>query len=72
MTIQILKNSRGKWYWRIRAANHRILAHSEAYSSLRKASDAAKSVIVNMGAGAVRIRIIRSGGAIRWINYRVC
>ena len=31
--VEVLKNKRGKWYWRLKSnANGRILAHSEDYS----------------------------------------
>jgi len=30
--IDVLQNKKGKWFWRIKAKNSKILAHSEAYS----------------------------------------
>lgn len=35
----------GKWYWRIKASNGRIIAHSETYSSKFKAEQTIASLI---------------------------
>lgn len=39
---------RGQWHWRIVHKNGQILAHSEKYSSKRKAMQTAKAVMLNM------------------------
>lgn len=44
--IEILKKSKS-WYWRMKARNGRILAHSETYSSKQKAEKSAKIVSNN-------------------------
>lgn len=36
MYVQPFQDSARKWRFRVRAKNHRILAHSEAYSSFSK------------------------------------
>jgi len=33
MKIEMLKNKKSKWFWRIKANNGKILAHSESYNS---------------------------------------
>lgn len=42
--IEVTKNKWGNWFWRIKAGNNRILAHSEEYSSMGKALKTACSV----------------------------
>jgi len=44
MWIEILKNKNGKWFWRIKADNGKILAHSEAYASKRNCQKTAEMV----------------------------
>jgi uncharacterized protein YegP (UPF0339 family) len=41
LIIEVLQGKSGSWYWRIKASNGRILAHSETYSSRRKATGTA-------------------------------
>lgn len=43
MKIQVLKNKAGKWFWRIKARNGKILAHSETYSSKQAALKTAQN-----------------------------
>lgn len=42
--IELFKDSDAAWRWRLRAANHEILAVSEAYSSRGKAEQTAKLI----------------------------
>ena len=44
MKIEVLKNKRSKWYWRLVAANGKVLAHSETYSSKQMALKTAKKI----------------------------
>lgn len=44
MRIELYPASDGQWHWRIRAANHEILAHSEAYTRKQSAKKTAKIV----------------------------
>lgn len=44
MQIEILKGKSGKWYWRLKSKNGRILASSETYSARKKAIDTVASV----------------------------
>jgi uncharacterized protein YegP (UPF0339 family) len=53
MKIQIrrTRNRRQPWFWRIVAANGKVMAHSETYSSKRKARAAAWKVWEAMTSG---------------------
>lgn len=44
MKIETLKNKNGKWFWRLVASNGKVLAHSESYSSKRKANQTVAAV----------------------------
>ena len=44
MKLEILKG-KNKWYWRIRAKNGRIIAHSETYSNKYQAQKTVRAVI---------------------------
>jgi len=44
MWIEILKNKNGKWFWRLKAGNGKVLAHSEAYASKRNCRQTATKV----------------------------
>ena len=46
-TIELLK-SKGKWYWRIKAANRKILAHSEKYNRKCDAYRVASNLSCNL------------------------
>ena len=45
MKLEVLKGRSGKWYWRIKSPNGRILCHSELYSSKQKAVQTARLVL---------------------------
>jgi len=45
MKIEILKAVNGQWYFRIVAANKKILCHSETYKQRQSAIKGAESVI---------------------------
>lgn len=47
MKLEIRKGKSGKWYWRIKATNGRIVCHSETYSSKSKAIQTAKQIVKN-------------------------
>lgn len=42
--IELFKDADSAWRWRLRAANHEVLAVSEAYSSRSKAEQTAKLI----------------------------
>jgi uncharacterized protein YegP (UPF0339 family) len=42
--IELFKDADAAWRWRLRAANHEVLAVSEAYSSRSKAEQTAKLI----------------------------
>jgi len=46
MKIEIIKR-KGQWYFRIKAANGKILAHSEKYGRKRDAEHAAELIATN-------------------------
>jgi uncharacterized protein YegP (UPF0339 family) len=46
--IEILLNKGKKWFWHLKR-NGRILAHSESYSSLRKAKNTAMALSAGLG-----------------------
>ena len=45
MKLEVLKGKSGKWYWRIKADNGRILCHSETYSDKCQAMKTLKAVM---------------------------
>jgi len=51
MKIQILRNNRGQWFWRLLAGNNKVLAHSESYSGKNKARKTAWTVWEQMTSG---------------------
>lgn len=51
--INVLKNKNGAWFWRLKARNGKILAHSEAYSSKAKALKTVESLILSIHQGRV-------------------
>ncbi len=48
MIIECLKNKKGQWFWRMKARNGKILAHSESYSSWLKCWRAVERLIPQM------------------------
>ena len=46
--IEVLKGKKGKWYWRLKYSNGRILAHSETYSSRHQAKKTALNLSTNI------------------------
>jgi len=44
MKIELVENVKGQWFWHIIAANKRILAHSQSYSSKQACKKTARSV----------------------------
>ena len=53
MKFEIIKAKAGQWYWRIKAKNGKILAHSETY---KRKSDAEHAVnLVKESAGAATV-----------------
>ena len=50
MKIEMLKNKKSKWFWRIKANNGKILAHSESYNSkqaCRKTADRVRGIRIS-------------------------
>ncbi len=45
MIIECLKNKKGQWFWRMKARNGKILAHSESYSRRGKCWKSAMAVL---------------------------
>lgn len=43
--IEVLQGDAGAWYWRIKSPNGKLLAHSETYSSRRKATNTAVKIM---------------------------
>lgn len=52
--IQVIKKS-GRWYWRLKSRNGRILAHSEMYSSRGMARKTARELRNNLRGSVVEI-----------------
>jgi len=46
--VEVLKGKAGKWYWRLKYANGRILAHSEMYSAKYQARKTAHNLAINL------------------------
>ena len=46
--VEVLKGKKGKWYWRLKYINGRILAHSEIYSSRYQAQKTARNLASNL------------------------
>ena len=46
--VEVLKGKKGKWYWRLKYSNGRILAHSEIYSAKYQAVKTARNLAINL------------------------
>lgn len=46
--VELLKGEKGTWYWRLKAGNGKVLAHSETYSSRLKARKTAWAVFIGL------------------------
>lgn len=57
MIIEIEKNSANKYFWRLRHRNRRILATSEAYSSLAKAKQTVNKFVQHASLDAIKVTI---------------
>ena len=57
MKFEIEQGRNKKWFWRLKAANGKILAHSEIYSSKAKALQTVESLEGAFKAGTVAVYV---------------
>lgn len=55
MKIELDKSTQGKWFFRIKAANGKVLAHSEEYARKRNAAHGAQLIADETGLEIVEV-----------------